>query len=129
MNDAEPSSFPTTEWTQVIAVIQGANADAALAALDAFCRSYWPAVYKFFRRRGYPHEQAEEYTQEFFASRVLRSDGFLVSADRKEGRFRSFLSHVLWRFLQDEWKANRTARRGGLAPHLPLDELPASNEP
>lgn len=132
--DHSPSCFPTTQWTQVIEVIQRSDPPTAMAALNEFCERYRPAVYQFFRRKGRGHEVAEDYTQEFFTSRVLkqwdRRTGFLYTAERGEQRrFRSFLAHVLWRFLQTEWTRERSSRTGGSTPHLSLADIPPSEEP
>ena len=94
--------------------------------MDHFCQQYRPAIRNFFLRRGCGPEQAEDYTQAFFASRIIARwetrDGFLHVAQRTAcGKFRSFLAHVLWRFLQDEWKKENSARAGGGARHLPLE--------
>ena len=125
---AQPSSglFPATQWTQVIEVIQQGADEAAWAALGEFCEQYRPAIYGFFRRRGCTHEQAEEYTQEFFLTRIHArwdaGEGFLFKAKRDQRRrFRAFLCHVLWAFLKDQWKAGQALKAGGRTTHVPLD--------
>jgi RNA polymerase sigma-70 factor (ECF subfamily) len=120
--------YPTTQWTQVIAVIQKGDDVAVEGAINDFCGSYRMAVYHFFRRQGCSHETAEDYCQEFFITRILEPlacrQGFLLTAERREERrFRSFLCHVLWRFIQDKWKEQRRARSGGGVPHVPLEEV------
>ena len=120
------SCFPATQWTQVIAVIQQGDQASAWRALEDFCERYRPAVCNFFLRRGCTPEQAEDYTQAFFASRIVARwetrDGFLHAARRAAcGKFRSFLAHVLWRFLQDEWKRQSSARAGGKTRLVPLE--------
>ena len=124
------SSFPITLWTQIIGAMQQGPDEAATTALDAFCLRYRPAIYHFFRRRGCSHEQAEDYTQEFFARRILEpwgsGKGFLFEARRREDRrFRSFLCHVLHWFLQDKWKESQTQKSGGAFLHLSLEDLEA----
>ena len=132
MNEPErttaSSSFPATDWTQVIGVIQDGDGGPSWEALVEFCERYRPAVRDFFRRRGCECEAAEDYTQSFFASRILeplsRREGFLLAAKRDEHtRFRSFLCHVLWRFLQDEWKKHAAQKSGGKICHVPLEGL------
>ena len=125
--------FPTTQWTQVLSVIQNGDGPASAAALTDFCQRYRPAVYHFFRRHGCDHECADDYTQEFFASRILKQwdcrEGFLHKAQRSGQRqFRSFLCHVLWRFLQDEWKSQHARRSGRTRIHLPLEGLDLSDD-
>jgi DNA-directed RNA polymerase specialized sigma24 family protein len=70
--------------------------------------------------------------QQFFLSRILRPNdegkGLLHTARRSKGKFRSFLCDVLWKFLKDQWNATRTARRGGGAVHIPLEDLALAEE-
>src|ERR1043165_8688871 len=102
-------TLPTTLWTKVIEVIQYGNGEAAERALNEFCGQYRPVIYRFFCQRGCTHEDAEEFTQDFFASRILSHiegrDGFLHKARRgANGRFRKFLYFVLWCFYKDKLK-------------------------
>lgn len=125
--------FPTTQWTQIIGVIQNGSDGAAWNALSEFCERYRPAIHHFFRRRGCSHEEAEDHTQAFFTSRILERwagrDGFLHTAQPNgDTKFRGFLCHVLWRFLQDEWKARTTIRAGGKISHIPLEDLDISKD-
>jgi DNA-directed RNA polymerase specialized sigma24 family protein len=118
--------FPTTDWTQIIIVMQEGRADEAYAALVKFCDRYRPAIHGFFRRRGCSHDAAEDLTHSFFESRILTDwdgrTGFLHTAERTgHKRFRNFLAHVLCRFLQDANKKQLTAKRGGTIPHVSLD--------
>jgi DNA-directed RNA polymerase specialized sigma24 family protein len=120
--------FPPTLWTQILEPIQRGDDAAAQKALVEFCQRYRQAVYEFIRRRGCGHEDAEDLTQSFFQSRVLLNwdehKGFLHTAERREGkRFRSFLCYVVCRFLQEKYRETRTAKRGGGAVHLPLEEM------
>lgn len=132
MNEPLPtsssSSFPSTQWTQIISAIQTQDGEAAWPALVEFCERYRPAIHRFFLRRGVPPEQAEDYTQAFFQKRILERwdgrDSFLHTITRNEGqRFRGFLCHVLWCFLKDQWKAEMSQKAGGGVPHVPLDDL------
>ena len=118
--------FPTTQWTALLDVVQQGDSAAAFAALDSFCLRYRPAVRNFFVRRGVDPHQAEEYTQNFFLLRILKPweerNGFLHKAERRElGKFRSFLCHVLWQHLQDEWRRRSAVTTGGQAEKISLD--------
>jgi RNA polymerase sigma factor (sigma-70 family) len=105
-----PSDFPTTRWTLVVAAgdLQRKEAHSALVSL---CEGYWYPLYAYVRRRGYPADQAQDLTQEFFV-RVL--DGrYLDRADPEKGRFRAFILTSLKFFLADEADRNRAQKRGG----------------
>jgi RNA polymerase sigma factor (sigma-70 family) len=104
------SRFPTTRWSLVVAAgePQGKEARPALASL---CENYWYPLYAYLRRRGYPADQAQDLTQEFF-TRVLEGR-YLDRADPEKGRFRSFLLTSLKFFVADEQDRQRAHKRGG----------------
>jgi RNA polymerase sigma factor (sigma-70 family) len=126
--EPEPSRcFATTKWTVVIQVIQQGADPQAAAALEQFCRQYRGAIYNFIHRRGYSHERAEDLTHEFLETRILEKwslrDSFLHRAQRDQGRFRSFLSHVLIRFLQDKSRSGRAITTGGQVEHVSTESM------
>ena len=84
----------------------------ARSALVSLCEGYWYPLYAYVRRRGYPADQAQDLTQEFFV-RVL--DGrYLDRADPEKGRFRAFILTSLKFFLADEAdRQSRTETRRG----------------
>src|SRR5437764_15173676 len=92
--------FATTHWS-VVLESQGAS-PAAQDALEKLCRAYWRPVYGFIRRQGVGIEEAEDFTQGFFALLLERRD---LDAVRKEkGRLRSYLLTSLKHFLTNERK-------------------------
>ena len=103
--------FATTHWSVVLAAGHGETPQAA-EALEKLCSTYWYPLYACVRRQGYGPEDAQDFTQEFFA-RLLARD-YLARANPQWGKFRSFLLAGLKRFLCDEWdKAHRLKRGGG----------------
>jgi RNA polymerase sigma-70 factor (ECF subfamily) len=111
------SRFPATRWTLVIAA-GGPNRKDTRSALVSLCESYWYPLYSYLRRRGYPADDAQDLTQEFFV-RVLEGR-YLDRADPEKGRFRSFILTSLKFFVADEGDRQRAQKRGGGAV-LPLD--------
>jgi RNA polymerase sigma factor (sigma-70 family) len=105
-----PSPFPTTRWTLVIAAGDPQRKEAR-SALSSLCEQYWYPLYAYLRRRGYPAEQAQDLTQEFFV-RVLEGR-CLDRADPVKGRFRSFILTSLKFFVADEEDRQRARKRGG----------------
>ena len=104
------SQFPTTRWTVVVAAGDPGRKEAR-SALVSLCENYWYPLYAFLRRRGYPADQAQDLTQEFF-TRVLEGR-YLDRADQEKGRFRSFLLSSLKFFVADEGDRQRAHKRGG----------------
>ena len=108
------SEFHTTSWT-LIRAASGDRSGDSREALAALCQKYWHPVYAFVRSRGYDREQSQDLTQGFFA--LLIEKNYLLDADRKRGRFRSFLLAAVKHFLSNEWdRANALKRGGGQVP-------------
>jgi RNA polymerase sigma factor (sigma-70 family) len=118
-----PSQFPTTRWS-LVAAAGNPQRKEARSALVSLCENYWYPLYAYLRRRGYPAEQAQDLTQEFFV-RVLEGR-YLDRADPVKGRFRSFILTSLKFFVADEEDHQRARKRGGGAL-VPL-EFPSSEE-
>jgi len=118
LSESRAAVFDTTHWSVVLQAGQSESpqADAALAAL---CRAYWYPLYAYVRRQGHGVEDAQDFTQEFFARLLERKD--LRLADRKRGRFRTFLLTSLKHFLINEWNKAKRAKRGGGRALISLD--------
>ena len=119
-NSAQPytSRFATTHWS-VVRAAGKTSSPHSKEALGTLCRTYWFPLYAFLRRQGHNSNQAEEYTQAFFA-RLLEKRGLRL-ADSKRGKFRSFLLSSLKNFLADERDRARAKKRGGGRKVLSLD--------
>jgi len=115
--DLHGRRFATTRWSVVCAA--GREDTAARAALASLCETYWYPLYAFLRRRGCSREESEDVTQAFFARLLER--GWVRSADRDRGRFRTFLLTALARFLSKERDKERAEKRGGGRAKLSLD--------
>src|SRR5579863_8709672 len=105
-----PSDFPTTRWTLVVAAGDPQRREAR-SALVSLCENYWYPLYAYLRKRGYPADEAQDLTQEFFV-RVLEGR-YLNRADPEKGRFRSFLLTSLNFFVADDEDRRKARKRGG----------------
>jgi RNA polymerase sigma factor (sigma-70 family) len=115
-------AFATTHWS-VVLVAQG-ESPAAQEALEKLCRTYWRPVYSFIRQQGVGPEEAEDFTQGFFALLLERRD---LDAVRKEkGRLRSYLLTSLKHFLASEQRRAMAIKRGKGQRLVPLEELSAN---
>jgi RNA polymerase sigma-70 factor (ECF subfamily) len=88
-------------------------------ALAALCETYWFPLYAFVRRQGYSADDAQDLIQSFSARLLERND--LEVADRRRGRFRSYLLGALKHFLANQRKRSRAQKRGGGRAILSLD--------
>ena len=104
------SRFPTTRWNLVVAAGDPHKKEAR-SALVSLCENYWYPLYAYLRRRGYPTDQAQDLTQQFFV-RMLEGR-YLDRADPEKGRFRSFILTSLKFFVADEEDRDRAQKRGG----------------
>ena len=114
-------AFATTHWSVVLEA-QGSS-PAARQALEKLCRTYWRPIYAFVRRQGVGHDEAEDFTQGFFALLLERRD---LDAVRKEkGRLRSYLLTAVKHFIASEQRRAMAIKRGKGQRLVPLEELSA----
>src|SRR5438128_6719908 len=104
------SQVPATRCTLLVAAAYP-NRKETRSALVSLCENYWYPLYAYLRRRGYPADNAQDLTQEFFI-RVLEGR-YLDRADPEKGRFRSFILTSLKFFVADEQDRDRAQKRGG----------------
>lgn len=115
---ASPVRFQTTHWSILLRAVTDSN--AARAATEHLCQTYWFPVYSYVRRRGNSHHDAADLTQKFFVY-VLEKE-FLNHVRPEQMRFRAFLLTTLKNFMTGDWRKRTAARRGGLLNFLSLDE-------
>jgi RNA polymerase sigma-70 factor (ECF subfamily) len=113
-----PRVFATTHWSVVVAAGEG-DSEGSRSALEILCQGYWYPIYVYVRRKGHEPESAQDLTQEFFAQ--LISKEHLKLADRKKGKFRTFLLAMLDHFLAREWSRAHRQKRGGKFTFISLD--------
>ncbi len=121
---AAAGCFTSTQWSLVLAAGRRSTPEAE-QALAELCGAYWPPIYAYLRRRGYPAPEAEDLTQSFFV-RLLEKN-YLRDARRERGKFRSFLLTSLKHFLANEWDRAQARKRGGQLQFISLEEI-ASQE-
>ena len=109
--------FTTTHWSVVLSARK--NSPQTAAALEALCRTYWPPLYTYIRRRGHDVHDAQDLTQAFLAH--LLAKDFLDDVSRDKGKFRSFLLASLNNFLLNEHERANAQKRGGGLAFVPLD--------
>ena len=114
--------FAETAWSVVLAAGHLSQPDGR-EALAELCRTYWPAVYGFLRRRGYNRDDAQDLTQSFFQQ--MLADDTVRRASPTRGRFRNFLLGALTRALADEQARLRTLKRGGQFQFISMDQFRA----
>ena len=109
-------SFRATRWTLVCRA--RGEGKVAFRALSELCVIYHYPLYCFARSQGMGPQDAEDATQDFFAS-VIEKDLF-AKADAARGRLRSFLLTSYQRSLHRRWKSETCQKRNRMAT-VPLD--------
>lgn len=110
--------FPNTRWS-VILDAQDDDSGLRRRALEEICRTYWRPIYAFARGQGLVPSDAEDLTQNVL-SRLLEQQAFEKVAEGK-GKLRSFLRVATKNYLRNEWRKEKTQKRGGCATVLSLD--------
>jgi len=111
--------FASTHWSVVLQAARTASPEAQ-SALEKLCRAYWYPLYAYLRRKGHSPHEAEDLTQEFFATRVVTKRIF-EGMQPGTGRFRSWLLTCLQNLVLNERERQQAQKRGGGQIHLSLD--------
>jgi RNA polymerase sigma factor (sigma-70 family) len=126
--EAKPQgdAFPLTRHS-VLAAVQSGSPQERVRALEAITSSYWRPAYKYVRMRWrLEREDAEDFTQDFFA-RLLEKD-FLASYDPVKGKLRTFLRTCIDRLFLNQTRDAHRQKRGNAAAHVSLDFEEAEHE-
>ena len=111
----------------MIAAAQSPDPQERVRALDAITASYWRPVYKYVRMRWrVEREDAEDFTQDFFAS--LLEKEFLDSYDPAKGRLRTFLRTCVDRLFMNQLRDAQRQKRGSAANRVSLEFDEAEHE-
>lgn len=116
--------FATTHWSVVVEAGQS-DSPKASQAMARLCQAYWYPLYAYVRRKGYQAPDAQDLTQEFFTRLLARN--YVTGADRRKGKFRSYLLGACEHFLAKEWRRAHAEKRGGGRADFSLDAMDAEN--
>ena len=111
--------FPVTRWS----AIRGAQSDDPAErqrALDRIAAAYWKPVYKYVRAKwGKSPEDAQDLTQDFFATLIEKD--VLAGYDPGRARLRTFLRACIDAQAINAHRQATRLKRGGGAPTLSLE--------
>ncbi len=119
-NEAKSPEFPATRWS-LLRQLDASKTSVAAEAMESLCRAYRFPIYAFLRRSGHSPEDAEDWTQSFFAYLIERR--LVARAEPDRGHFRSFLLGSLKNFLSTEQRKQFAQKRGGGRSIVSLDGL------
>jgi DNA-directed RNA polymerase specialized sigma24 family protein len=115
--------FPTTHWSQV-ALAGLPDGEGGRRALEDLLRRYLPALGSYLRiQEGLPPDRADDLLQSFVSDKVLEAD-LIARADRRRGKFRTFLLVALHRYVLDRGRREGARKRIADRPSLSIDEIP-----
>ena len=121
-DDFQRGYFPTTHWSQV-AMAGLSSLESRRRALGTLLTRYLPALkaHLIFRLRT-PSDRADDLLQSFITDKVLERN-LIARADQRLGKFRTFLSTALDRFVIDQVRRSRAKKRQGDAPPVGLEDV------
>lgn len=112
--------FPTTQW-EPIGEAAREDPEGSRPALGDLLTRYRAPIMAHLRRCGLLEQDAEDVLHDFVAARVLEQ-GLIAVADRRLGRFRTFLLTVLDRYVIDRHRSQTARSRRPPEPLRRLDE-------
>ena len=115
--------FEPTHWSVVLLLAaQSQSVEAAQVGSGRIsARAYWPPLYAFVRRRGYPSCRGAGLRAGFF--RPSAGGQYTLSrACREKGHLRTFLLGALQHFMAKDYRSAQTLKRGGGRQIVSLDD-------
>lgn len=70
-------------------------------------KQYWDPLYCYARRKGFVHEDAKDFTEDFLTDILVGKRKFLSKADRRRGKFRSLLVKSFQNYIGNELRKKR----------------------
>jgi RNA polymerase sigma-70 factor (ECF subfamily) len=121
--------FPPTQWDLVEDAADPVHGQIQAHRLDDLLKLYMPPLLAHLvLAKRIPRHQAEDLLQGFLATKILQQN-FLSRADRKRGKFRTFLLTSLNNHVISEFRKAQSQRRApGAHPLLSLDVVPDQEE-
>ena len=120
MDEGLVRNFPPTRHSALTALRSSDSVERA-RGLETLCSVYWRPVYGYLRLHWrFPHDQAADLTQEFFA--VLLEKELLQRFDPSRARLRTWLRACVDGVVSSVDRAAARQKRGGDARHLDWEE-------
>ena len=120
MDEGLVRNFPPTRHSALTALRSSDSVERA-RGLETLCSVYWRPVYGYLRLHWrFPHDQAADLTQEFFA--VLLEKELLQRFDPSRARLRTWLRACVDGVVSSVDRAAARQKRGGGAVHLDWEE-------
>ena len=114
-------SFQTTHWTEILRA-HTEHAGRRREVVGGILARYWRPVYCYLRRKGHQDAEAMDLTQGFFQEVVLGRE-LIQQAERKIGKFRTFLLTALNRYVTSVHRAETAKKRRPAEGLVRLDGL------
>jgi DNA-directed RNA polymerase specialized sigma24 family protein len=94
-------AFPSTRWTRI------EDVDQRDAVREELYRQYWDPLYCYARRKGFVHEDAKDFTEDFLTDNLVGKRKLLSKADRRRGKFRSLLVKSFQNYIGNRLRKKR----------------------
>ena len=112
--------FPSTQWT-ILESLRECHSEEYKHQVGLIAQTYWKPIYCYIRTRGRGREDSKDLTQCFLMDWIEKNK--FQDADRRKGRFRSYLLRSLQNFLANEHRYKKAFVRQPPGGIFFLDEL------
>ena len=110
-----------TRWS-LIARVREEDPEGPRHELHALIIAYWPALRAhLIHKKGIEADRAEDLLQGFVSDKILEKD-LIAKADRRKGKFRTFLLTSLDRYVIGQHRWQTAAKRAPGRPIVDIDD-------
>ena len=113
-------AFPSTQWSMILSIKPSGEDEVCPDSINKFFKAYHGAVQSYIESMGIGLHDAEDITQDIFAT-IHRLDQYSRLQPDK-GRMRAFLKTVAKNRVMQFYRNNSRQKRGGNQTDLALDE-------
>lgn len=114
--------FPVTQWEMIEAASQPGLQEKQVA-LERVLTRYMPALkVHLLSQFRVSEDQAADWLQNFILNKVLKRN-LIAYADRRRGKFRTFLLSSLDNFVIQEMRKEKAGKRSPTEPPVSLDDI------
>ena len=111
-NENGEVQFPSTHWSKIREVVEGAEEEQRLAALgDLLTRYHSPLLAYSMRKFGVAEDQAKDLLQSFVVESVMKRDLIGRARPMKGYQFRSYLLCAWHNHIREDYRKQQCLKR------------------
>ncbi len=128
-NENTEVQFPSTHWSKIREVVEGAEEEQRLAALgDLLTRYHAPLIGYSVRKFGVTEDQAKDLLQSFVVESVMKRDLIGRARPMKGYQFRSYLLCAWHNHIREDYRKQQCQKRRPAGGITSLSTIPEVQE-